>query len=221
MLVCVVGADGAGKSTVTKLAAQEFARRGVPIERVDRWDIVGNPETYAATRFMRPDVADTRLCVAEMPNPPRLLFLMWSIGMALLGRSGEPGEDAVTLLDGYWMKHAASEIVYGLDRSWVEAVTSGLPAPDAVVYLRLDPQRAWERKRDGDVVPYECGMDPDCGEGTFLAHQGRIQAVLDDWSATFGWTEVDADQPIEDVVSTVVDALARAEAAAGRSVTGV
>jgi thymidylate kinase len=218
MLVCVVGADGAGKSTVTKLVAQRLTEQGTPIERIDRWDIVDNP-AYPATRFMRPDVPDTRLCVADMPNPPRLLFLMWSIGMALLGKDGPVDPDAVTLLDGYWMKHAASEIVYGLDRPWVEAVTSGLPRPDAVIYLKIDSSKAWERKRDGDVVPYECGMDPDCRQDTFLAHQNKITAVLDSWSVRDGWHEIDADAPLAEVGESVMAALATVSA--GKSKSGV
>ncbi|MFE5888952.1 thymidylate kinase [Streptomyces sp. NPDC056468] len=204
MIVSLVGSDGAGKSTVSKLATERLAASGTTIERVDRWDIVDNA-AYPATRFMKPDVPDTRLCVAEMPNPTRFLFLMWSISHALLARTPaavRPG--AVTLLDGYWMKHAASEIVYGLDRTWAENVVSALPVSEQVLYLRLDPKRAWERKVGRDVVPYECGMDPECSQENFLAHQNRILAVLDDWAARFGWTTVDAEEPLDDVVGRVV-----------------
>ncbi|MEV0963194.1 thymidylate kinase [Streptomyces sp. NPDC049910] len=204
MIVSLVGSDGAGKSTVSRLAAERLAAAGTTIERVDRWDIVGNP-AYPATRFMKPDVPDTRLCVAEMPNPTRFLFLMWSISHALLARTPEavrPG--TVTLLDGYWMKHAAAEIVYGLDRSWAEGVVSALPVSGQVLYLRLDPKRAWERKVGRDVVPYECGMDPECARENFLAHQNRILAVLDDWAARFGWLTLDAEEPLDDVVDRVV-----------------
>ncbi len=206
MLICVVGADGAGKSTVTKLIAQRLTGQGRRIERVDRWDIVAN-QAYPATRFMRPDIPDTRLCVADMPSQPRFLFLMWSISMALLGKQEMTEPADVTLLDGYWMKHAASEIVYGLRRPWVEAVTDGLPCPDAVIYLRIDPAVAWERKRHGDVVPYECGMDPECAAGTFLAHQRAVQSVLDRWSIRGGWIEVDAAPPLAEVELAVTEAL--------------
>ncbi|WP_406727097.1 thymidylate kinase [Streptomyces sp. GD-15H] len=204
MIVSLVGSDGAGKSTVSRLATERLAAAGTTIERVDRWDIVDNP-AYPATRFMKPDVPDTRLCVAEMPNPTRFLFLMWSISHALLARTPPAVRTgSVTLLDGYWMKHAASEIVYGLDRTWAEGVVSALPVSDQVVYLRIDPKRAWERKVGRDVVPYECGMDPACSRESFLAHQNRILDVLDDWAACFGWLTVDAAEPLDDVVDGVV-----------------
>lgn len=102
------------------------------------------------------------------------------------------------------MKHAASEIAYGLDRTWVESVVAGLPPSSAVAYLRLDPERAWERKAGRDLVPYECGLDPACSRENFLAHQRRVLDVLDGWAARFGWQEVDAAQPVEAVVDAVV-----------------
>jgi thymidylate kinase len=204
VIVSLVGSDGAGKSTVSRLATERLAAAGATVERVDRWDIVDSP-AYPATRFMKPDVPDTRLCVAEMPNPTRFLFLMWSISHALLARTPPAvGDDSVTVLDGYWMKHAASEIVYGLDRAWAESVVSALPVSEQVLYLRLDPKRAWERKVGRDVVPYECGMDPDCSQENFLAHQDRILAQLDDWAERFGWITVDAGQPVDDVADQVV-----------------
>lgn len=201
MLISLVGTDGAGKSTVTRRAHAllDHPRRGLRV--VDRWDIVDNP-AYPAARFMRPDVADTRLCVAEMPTTSRFLFLMWSIGLALTGSGA--GEGRPVLLDGYWMKHAASETVYGLDRAWVEAVVAGLPRSDLVLQLRLDPAVAWRRKQGRDVVPYECGMDPDCSERSFLAHQHAVLEVLDDWAAREGWTVIDAAAPLEEVVAAVV-----------------
>ena len=203
MLIAVVGTDGAGKSTVTRLVSEALERDGETVAHIDRWHIVDNP-AYPATRFMRPDVPDTRLCVAEMPNPARFLFLVWSIGMALLGRRSDAAGPArrVEMLDGYWMKHAASEIVYGLEQSWVETVVSALPTPDLVVYLRITPAAAWERKA-GDIVPYECGMDPSCSLDRFLTHQQAIQDLLDKWAAQHGWAVVDASRGPAEVVDEV------------------
>ncbi|MFD5141908.1 thymidylate kinase [Streptomyces sp. NPDC058401] len=203
VIVSLVGGDGAGKSTVSRLAAERLTAQGLMVDRVERWDIVDNP-AYPATRFMRPDTQDARLCVAEMPNTSRFLFLMWSMGMALEGRVPAPaGPGTVTLLDGYWMKHAAGEIVYGLDRPWVESVVSGLPPSQSVTYLRLSPEQAWERKAGKDLLPYECGMDPSCSRERFLAHQQGILDLLDEWSARFGWLEVDASQPLDELASRV------------------
>ncbi|MFJ5646133.1 dTMP kinase [Streptomyces sp. NPDC093223] len=201
-----MGTDGAGKSTVSRLAAARMSAAGRRTERIDRWDIMNNP-AYPTTRFMSADVHETRGCVAQMPNTVRFLFLTWSMAHALLGRTPPAvGPDTVTLLDGYWMKHAASEIVYGLDHAWVEGVVSGLPRPDQVVYLRLEAEQAWARKA-GDVIPYECGMDPRCGRDAFLGHQGRLLAVLDGWAERFGWLTLDAGRPLDEVLAQVMSTL--------------
>ncbi|MEU8934327.1 thymidylate kinase [Streptomyces sp. NPDC048409] len=197
-----MGSDGAGKSTVSKAVAERLGAAGVRAERVDRWDIVGNP-AYPSAGFMEPDVQRARACAARMPNMSRFLFLMWSVSHALLGRTATAGEAAaLTLLDGYWMKHAASEIVYGLDSAWVEAVVSGLPHCERVLYLRIEPEQAWLRKA-GDLVPYECGMGH-CTREAFLGHQSRIQTVLDTWAERFGWLSVDAAAPPDEVAGRVI-----------------
>ncbi|WP_075731364.1 dTMP kinase [Streptomyces acidiscabies] len=203
MLIALVGSDGAGKSTVTRLLTAGSAG---PVRRSDRWDIVAEPQHYPSARLLRPDVQLGRTAAAEMPNPARFLFFLWSSCMALQGRDPAPSPDTVTLLDGYWMKHAAVEVVHGLDRAWVESVGAGLPACDQVLYLRITPETAWERKRGEEILPYECGGDPTCSRESFIAHQGRVQRVLDDWAGRFGWRTVDADRPVEEVAEIVREA---------------
>ncbi|WP_186356507.1 thymidylate kinase [Streptomonospora sp. PA3] len=207
MLVAVAGTDGAGKSTVTRAVAEFLAGSGCAVHHVDRWDVVDNPH-YPAAGFLASDVTYIRHRVADMPPTARLLFLMWLIDMALEAWEGDARTGAL-LVDGYWMKHAASEVAYGLDQGWVEGVVDRLPQASVTLYLRVSPEVAWARKT-GDIVPYECGMDPSCAEESFLAHQRRIQNLLDRWAAQRGWTVIDADRPYEDVVADVTRYLAAA-----------
>jgi dTMP kinase len=211
MIVAIVGPDGAGKSTATRLVTERLRARGDAATLVDRWHIVGDAR-YPAARFMQASVEETRLCVAEMPGASRFLFLMWSMAYALEARTPVPG--AVTVLDGYWMKHAASEAAYGIDLAWIQSVVAGLPRADAVVYLRVTPEAAWARKEDGDVAPYECGMDPSCSRASFVAHQTRILELLDRWAERDGWAVVDASGTPDDAARAVVACLDRA---AGRA----
>ncbi|MER8235558.1 thymidylate kinase [Streptomyces sp. NPDC094049] len=209
MLLALTGTDGVGKSTVSRALVTELNRRGHRARTVDRWDIVAD-DRYPAARFLSHDIRDIRTCVADMPGTSRLLFLVWSMAMALEGLREDP--DEIVVVDGYWMKHAASEIVYGLEPSWVEAVVAGLPAADLTVRLGLDPSTAWRRKQ-GDLVPYECGMDPACAEESFLAHQRSISGHLDRWTGRHHWPTVDADQPLARVTAELVELVELAERA--------
>lgn len=210
MIVAVVGADGAGKSTVTGALAAALAEAGHEAYPVDRWDIVGCGR-YPAARFMRPDAALARSCAATMPPTARFLFLMWTAVMAVRDGPGRPG---IAVVDGHWAKHAASEVASGLEPDWVERVVAGLPRPDLTLYLRLDPRIAWRRKA-GRAVPYECGMDFTCSEESFLRHQGRLLATLDRWSERYGWSVIDAQAPAAAVLAQAVqhvDAVCHAHA---------
>jgi thymidylate kinase len=201
-LISIVGADGAGKTIVSKEVVDRINDRGYLAQRVDRWDIVGNI-AYPSARFLKPDIIDIRSCIAEMPSPSRLLFLLWSMAMALTAKVHGDSKGDLVILDGYWMKHAASEIAYGLDPAWVGSVVEGIPGTDLVLYLRLEPDAAWQRKQ-GNLVPYECGMDESCSKESFLKHQGRIGAILDEWSKKSGWTEIDASVQLSSVLDMVV-----------------
>lgn len=203
-VVAIVGPDGAGKSTVSGLLVERSAAAGIAARRVDRWDIIGNPG-YPTASCITATVAETRSCAARMSTTPRLLFLLWAAALSLTDQVDRP-DGELLVLDGYWMKHAASEVAYGADPAWVEAVGVGLPAADLVVYLRLDPEIAWQRK-EGRPVPYECGMDMSCARDSFLAHQEVIRTVLDGWARRHGWLVLDADQPLDVVVGRLAGEL--------------
>jgi thymidylate kinase len=206
VIVAIVGADGAGKSTVSRTVGQALGGRA---RVVDRWDIVGGPD-HPVTDFLKDDSRQVRSRSVRMAPHSRFLFLVWASVSSLVdwqAPQAPQAADSVVILDGYWMKHAASEIAYGLDRPWVEQVVAGLPGVDVAVYLRSDPETSWDRM-GGRAVPYECALDPACAKPSFIAHQRKIHAVLDQWAARSGWLTVDARQPLDAVVGEVVRGIA-------------
>jgi dTMP kinase len=212
LLVAVTGTDGSGKTTVTRNVFNELPALLPGVALNDRWDIVGNPTAYPTARFLADDIPLLRNCITNMSPLSRLLFLLWTMHLSLADRVGEA--ENVLLSDSYWMKHAAVEVVYGLDPDWTSTVCSGLPRADLVLYLRVSPELAW-RRIGASVNPYECGMDPSCSEAAFLRHQHAVREVLDDWARAGNWTVVDADEPLAGVHEQVVAALEKAIAVGG------
>jgi dTMP kinase len=201
----VAGGDGVGKTAVAQLLAERLNALGHSARYIRRWDIVGSPN-YPEADFLNEDVRAIRSSAAGMPPNPRFLFLMWTMALAVLGDAVENSARQFVVVDGYWMKHAASEVVYGLDPEWVLSVTRGLPRADLVLRLNLSPEEAWSRK-GGDLSRYECGMDESCSRESFLMHQASIRAVLDRWSDLFGWHDIDAAHPVEDLVERALRVL--------------
>lgn len=213
LLVAVTGTDGAGKTTVTRsvFGRLDTSSSGVAIS--DRWDIVTNAVSYPTARFLPNDVPLLRQCLTDMSPLSRLLFLVWTMNLSIVDRV--PGADRSLLVtDSYWMKHAASEVVYGLDRNWVRTVCDGLPTADTVVYLRVSPEVAW-RRIGAATNAYECGMDRSCSRQAFLRHQRAMQEVLDEWGRAGNWVVVDADEPLASVCGRVLDTIDSAIGVAG------
>jgi dTMP kinase len=190
------GTDGAGKSTQIGRTIARLAERGLTAQQHDKWDIFDR-RRYPECRFVRESVDDLRECIAEMEGEARAMFLFWIITTTLK----DLDTCEVDVLDGFWYKHAASELVLGCSRPLIEALRAALPAPDHVIYLRVDPALALTRKPA--LTRYECGRDPRLSQDSFLCHQHRLRGILDAWASELGWTVIDANRRSQQVGADV------------------
>ena len=208
MMVAIVGCDGAGKTSATRVLTAALAAE-LRVRQVDKWHVLDS-ERYPAYRFMSKDLPTLRRCVSDMPEVTRTLFLFWTLHGTLTPEA-TAGADVV-VLDGYWAKHAASEIVYSGRRDLVNALVAIMPRPDRTLLLDVDPEIAY-RRRIADLstplVPYECGLDPACSKEAFLRHQEATRALLLEWCHELGWVRIDANQE----PAAVADAVSRAAGA--------
>lgn len=202
MLISIVGADGAGKSSLTKCLNERFQQDGRNTHLVDRWDILRN-DLVPSARFVKKDLKLLRACVEEMPLSARFRFLTWSMAISLDSAMVKAGKEGVLIYDSYWHKHAAVEIVYGAESSLILSMVESLPQADLIIYLKADPQLTLSRIRK-NLVPYECGMDPECQDVSFLKHQNRIIDLLDTWSDKENWCCLDASLSMEQLVERAI-----------------
>lgn len=190
MIVALDGPDGAGKSTQVRRLITWANDNGWTAEVVGKWDIFA-PGVVPQARFLRgSDQHDLRVCIAEMPLPARMLFLGW-MNTTAAARAVATDADLV-ILDGYWAKHAATELLAGCARGLVDAITSAIAPVDLVVYMDITPEDALRRKGT-DLTPYECGRDFGCSPANFLSHQGAVRDVMLEWAGEYGWAVVRAD----------------------------
>jgi dTMP kinase len=190
VIVALDGPDGAGKSTQVRRLIEWANGNGRTAAVVGKWDIFRSGVVPQA-RFLRgSDQHDLRVCIAEMPLPARMLFLGW-MNTTAATRAVETDADLV-ILDGYWAKHAATELLAGCDRRLVDAITSAIAPVDVVVYMDITPEEALRRKGT-DLTPYECGRDPGCSPENFLRHQGVVRDLMLEWAGEYGWAVVRAD----------------------------
>lgn len=211
VLVAIAGADGAGKTTLSRQVEQALLHMGVEAVRLDRFDIL-NPTLSPASAFIDTDVQTLRNSVLQMPTATaRLLFMLWSMAVTVSSHLDQADASRVIIYDSYWMKHTAAEIIFGADEKAALATASLLPQPDITLYIKLRPEEMYRRKHD-DLVAYECGMDPACHPESFLQHQRRILERLDSWSQRLGWQEIDGTQSLDALVAELVRRIGEARA---------
>jgi dTMP kinase len=92
-------------------------------------------------------------------------------------------------------------VARGEDRRWIEQVAGFALVPHAVFYLRAEVDQLVQRVvlGRGQFDYWESGMDlrfgPDMYE-SFVRYQTRLVKALDSMVAPYGFTVIDASQPI-------------------------
>lgn len=194
MIVALDGPDGAGKSMQVERAVDWAHARGRSARVIGKWQIF-EPGVVPEARFVRGTRREElRVCISEMTSPARMMFLAWM--NTLTAERAQRADEDLVLLDGYWAKHAASELLAGCPERLVDAVTDAIAPVDLTIYLDVTPVEALRRK-DGDLAPYECGRDPQCRPERFLAHQAAVRDILLSWASSRGWAVVAAGTPEE------------------------
>lgn len=197
MLIALAGIDGSGKSTQCRYLEHFLVSKGLRVKVIDKWEIL-NQEAFPECRFVKSDLEQLRTCIAQMQGASRALFLMWSIATVM--KQCEESLEQIYILDGYWMKHMASEILYGNDEEWLLGLVSALPPVDKVLYFNVDISRTSVRKQA--YTSYECGRSA-VNREAFCMHQRALKGLMDRWSKSMGWTIIDANQS-EPIVSAAL-----------------
>lgn len=202
MLIALIGTDGAGKSTQADALTDHLQSLGTPVTRISMWDVL--TDRFPEARFITSPRAELRVCISEMRGTARVLFLFWMMA-TVFEDARRHAEGRIVILDGFWLKHAAVEVVHGVPRSLVEELGAIFPDPDLTFYLDVDPEVALRRKRGKSITPYECGNDPSLSADAFLRHQRAVRLALSDMGEDRDWIRIDADQPESDCSSLIID----------------
>jgi dTMP kinase len=107
----------------------------------------------------------------------------------------------VVLIDRYIFSIMARAIARGEDRRWIEQVAGFALVPHAVYYLRADVEHLVSRvvMGRGAFDYWESGMDLRFGRDmyeSFVRYQKRLIRALDTMVDPYGFTVLDATQPI-------------------------
>ena len=187
-LICVTGADGAGKTTqIVRLAERLERGAGKKVAVVTVWDLLLDPETQDLLAFEEPAQVDRYLSILSPTS--RALFMFHCLLQALeLGK--RKGAD-VLLLNSYWYKYYATEVAHGGDVEVLRRLATVFPPPDRTFYLRLSPEAAAERK--AVLSGYETGFAKPRSKEAFVAFQRPAHDALEALPEELDWTAVDAN----------------------------
>src|SRR5439155_18896397 len=110
----------------------------------------------------------------------------------------------VVLIDRYIFSIMARAVARGEDRRWIEQVAGFALVPHAVYYLRAEVDQLVSRVvlGRGAFDYWESGMDLRFGADmyeSFVRYQSRIIKALDSMVDPYGFTVIDAAQPIDKI----------------------
>jgi len=120
----------------------------------------------------------------------------------------------VVLIDRYIFSIMARAIARGEQRTWIEQVAGFALVPHAVFYLRAEVEHLVSRVvlGRGALDYWESGMDLRFGQDmyeSFVRYQTRLIKALDTMVEPYGFTVIDAGQPIPQIFRTLQRQISR------------
>lgn len=190
-LIVIEGPDAVGRSTQIALLRQWLEQEG---------------HAVLDTGMARSALAGKGIKMAKQGNTlgPITMTLFYTTDFAdRLENEIIPALRAgfVVLIDRYIFSIMARAVARGEDRRWIERVAGFALVPHVVLYLRADVEHLVERVvlGRGAFDYWESGMDlrfgPDMYE-SFTRYQVRLIKALDSMVDPYGFSVIDANQPI-------------------------
>ncbi len=190
-LIAVEGIDGSGKSTQATLLAKYLSSRGVPVF-FTQWN--SSALVKSATKIGKKKGLLTPTTFSLLHATDFADRLTYEILPPL--KAG-----MVVIADRYAFTAFARDTARAVDRNWVRRVYNFAWKPDITFYFRIPVKVALQRllTARAKIKYYEAGMDVGLGknvEDSFLRFQQRVVDHYDDMITEFGFTVLNAEEPI-------------------------
>lgn len=192
-LIVLEGTDGVGRSTQVALLTDWLESLGLAV---------------LSTGLTRSELVGAGLKAAKDGHTmgPLTMHLFYASDFAdRLQATMLPALRAgyVVLTDRYIYTLMARAIARGADPAWLEKVYGFAPVPDVICYLKADFDHLVPRVLSGRGFDYwESGMDVVPGRDRFtcyVTYQSRLLAEFDRMAERYGFSVIDANEPIEAV----------------------
>mmetsp|Transcript_24460 Transcript_24460/g.56863 ORF Transcript_24460/g.56863 Transcript_24460/m.56863 type:complete len:293 (-) Transcript_24460:68-946(-) len=192
------GLDRSGKSTQSKLLTKHFEAEGLNV----KWTCFPNRATAMGSvidLYLRKKLDLSDKVIHEFFSANR-----WESASTLVASLNQ---GTTVICDRYAFSGVAYTAAKGLDFEWCKAPDRGLPAPDAIFYLHVDPKVGQSRANFGD----------ERYENATMQANVRKEFQRPELRAGVSWHDVDGDRPIDDIHAEIRKAVDAVRAEKGQS----
>lgn len=210
--ISIEGIDGAGKSTIAKLVTDKIVEQGHRAVLLDK-NFVPTDDIFSDRVKNLRDVLWSNVSPSEITKLPtkHLIYLTgaWFSLLEAIVLESENLKNHIIVADGWKYKLLARFRIKNENALHVARnVFDTIGETDKTFFLKISPECAANRRKEFSAA--ECGMyDGFRGNkrSNFVSYQSNVLKQLEEFSLTQNWIDLDSEQPIETLVTSIVGSI--------------
>lgn len=199
-VITLIGADASGKDTQIALLKQHFEEKKKKVQVITIWDSLGEFTSLPDKKSLHTTI---EIFLLKFTPVARSFFLMSCLKNSLSKMSTDSD---IVLLNGFFHKYWAAEMVYGVPSSLWEKNISELSKSGSIIYLQTSVESCLKRKNSWSK--YEQGLAQFEKAGEEMSKevfQGQLHRNLSAISSLFPHViTIDGNRSVDEVFSSII-----------------
>ncbi len=196
-LIAITGIDGSGKTTLIKGLLAHLS----DVKVVSIWDTLKNQEANLTNFISNKESIDQYL--KSLDPTSRALFMLHPLYQSL--QNALNGNENLILIDSYWYKYIAGQLVYNMKSAHALPLASLFPHCEHTFFIKANPANIVGRKNI--ISGYEAGFNTKSNNDGYIEFQNKLQLQIEKTLLGHSHSILNGEDELESNIRIILDYL--------------